>query len=674
MNKKQLTLKLSAIAVSVLLASCGGGGGGYYGSNNNSSSGGDNNNSSGGNGETPVTAVNIGTISLTDSNGNAVTTITNQGVTAQVVVKDNNGKGISGAVVTFTGSNMVFGTTNATALTNAEGVATISIIPTDPTVTGVYVLSATAVYNNVTSTPANLNIVFSKQDVVISNMLAASSTLESGGSTLLSLVTQDSKGNYQNNVPVNFTADCGSFSNSNVTSSNQGNIATTYYAFDSKGNLCDGNQQIRATTSTGVTSSISVSIARALATSVIYTTKDPVQLGINSSGSSSSGQIEFTVYSNGTVLKNQDVTVSLEKAPTDLNFIRLGNRTAQTIKSDSEGKVIVTVYPGNIPGPVEIKASLSNGLSALSKNVTVTTGRATQKSFSLSTSKQSLQSDKDGDIASITAMLADRNSNSVPDGTVVNFVAEGGKVDGSCKTVDGQCSVNLRTQNPRPANGRVTVLAYVEGDKSYTDKDGDGVYTPISAGGIDTLDNNIGNFFRDDNENATYDSGNGEFLYKRVAAPYSTNLCTISSVFQPNIPYTCDDQLATTLRQQMIFSFASDTPTFINNYGISGNLITSDSFGFQVFGNSMLTVPMPSGTTIGVSTEDNTDANNLSCTAKIVKGDNPVPSVMNLESPSSFSNSTVTKYGAELKGCAAGDRILVTITAPNKVTSFRFTR
>ncbi|WP_420001893.1 hypothetical protein ACN19N_02430 [Acinetobacter sp. LF10] len=36
MNKKQLTLKLSAIAVSVLLASCGGGGEGYYGSNNNS--------------------------------------------------------------------------------------------------------------------------------------------------------------------------------------------------------------------------------------------------------------------------------------------------------------------------------------------------------------------------------------------------------------------------------------------------------------------------------------------------------------------------------------------------------------------------------------------------------------------------------------------------------------
>jgi len=228
MNRKQLTLKLSAITVSVLLASCGGGGGGYYGSTgDNSSSGGNNNGSSGGNGQTPITAVNIGNISLTDSNGNTVTTITNQGVTAQVVVKDGNGKGISGAIVTFTGSNMVFGTTNATALTNAEGVATISIMPTDPTITGIYALSATAVYNNVTSTAANLSIVFSKQDVVISNMLAASKALESGGSTLVSLVTQDSKGNYQNNVAVNFTADCGSFSNSSVTSSNQGNITIT---------------------------------------------------------------------------------------------------------------------------------------------------------------------------------------------------------------------------------------------------------------------------------------------------------------------------------------------------------------------------------------------------------------------------------------------------------------
>ncbi|WP_043973670.1 MULTISPECIES: Ig-like domain-containing protein [unclassified Acinetobacter] len=667
MNKKQLTLKLSAIAVSILLASCGGGGGGYYGSNDSSG------NTSGGNGQTPITAVNVGNISLTDSNGNVATTITNQGVTAQVVVKDGSGKAISGAVVTFTGDNMTFGTSNATALTNADGVASISILPTNATVTGVYALSATASYNNVTSAATTRNLVFSKQDIALTNMVAASTSLESGGSTLVSLVTQDSKGNYQNNIAVNFTADCGSFSNGSVTSSNQGNVATTYYAFDSKGNLCDGNQKIIATTTTGASNTTSVSIAQAVATSVVYTTKDSVQLGINTSGSSSSGQIEFTVYSNGTVLKNQNITLSLEKAPTDLSFISLGNRTAQTVKSDSSGKVTVTLYPGNIPGPVEIKATLPNGLSALSKNVTVTTGRATQNSFSLSASKQSLQTDKDGDTATVTAMLADRNSNSVPDGTVVNFVAEGGKIDGSCKTVDGQCSVTLRTQNPRPANGRVTVLAYAEGDKSYLDQDGDGVYTPISAGGVDTLVSNIGNFFRDDNENAIYDSNNGEFLYKRVTTPYTTDTCAASSIDQPNIPYTCDDQLATTLRKQMIFSFASDTPTFVANSGINGDIV-KDNFVFQLFGISMLTVPMPSGTSISVSVKDNTDANNLSCSAEIISGNNPVPSVMNLMTPSTFSNSSITRYAVQLKGCDTGDNILVTVTAPNKTTTFRFTR
>ncbi|MCU4352877.1 Ig-like domain-containing protein [Acinetobacter ursingii] len=665
MNKKQLTMKLSAIAVSILLASCGGGGGGYYGDNasGNSSNG----------GSTTVSTVNVSAISLTDSNGNAVTSISSQGATAQVTVKDGSGKAISGAVVTFTGENMTFGTSNATTLTNAEGVATISVLPTNSTVTGVYALSASASYNNTNSTASTLNIVFSKQDIVIANILAASSTLESGGSTLVSLVTQDSKGDYQNNVAVNFTADCGSFSSSSITSSNQGNVATTYYAFDSNGNLCDGNQKIIATTSTGTSNSTSVSIAQAIATSVVYTTKDAVQLGINSSGSSSSGQIEFTVYSNGTVLKNQNITLSLEKAPTDLSFISLGNRTTQNVKSDSSGKVTVTLYPGNLPGPVEIKASLPNGLSALSKNVTVTTGRATQNSFSLSTSKQSLQTDKDGDTATITAMLADRNSNSVPDGTVVNFVAEGGKVDGSCKTVDGQCSVTLRTQNPRPSNGRVTVLAYVEGDKSYLDKDGDGVYTPVSAGGTDTLVSNIGNFFRDDNENASYDSSTGEFLYKRVASSYSTNTCAVSTVDQPNIAYTCDDQLATTLRKQMIFSFASDTPTFVANSGINGATV-SDNFEFQLFGNSMLTVPMPSGTSISVTTKDNTDGNNLSCSAEIISGSNPVPTVLDLMAPSTFSSSSITKYKVQLTGCAASDNILVAVAAPNKTTTFRFTR
>lgn len=104
----------------------------------------------------------------------------------------------------------------------------------------------------------------------------------------------------------------------------------------------------------------------------------------------------------------------------------------------------------------------------------------------------------------------------------------------------GVCSVTLTTQSPRPLDNRVTVLAYLEGDKTYTDKNGDNLYTA----GIDTLTDNIGDFFRDDDENTLYTVG--EFLYKKAAG---TLQCAASSITQPNIPNTCDNNLSGVLRQ-----------------------------------------------------------------------------------------------------------------------------
>lgn len=639
MNKKQLTTKLSAIAVSILLASCGGGG--YY--DNNSS-----NNSNGGN--NTVSSINVSSITLKDTNGNNVSIISSQGVTAQVTVKDANGNAVSGAIVTFTGTNMVFSTSNGTVMTNADGIAIIGITPQDPSVTGYYPLTASVTSNgNINSNSANVG--FSRTNVTITDFSLASSSLESGGSTLVNLITKDDSGNYQNGQTVNFTASCGSFSNSSVISASEGNVATTYYAYDATGNLCSGNQTIMASLGANASSAktASLNIAAATATSVIYTTSTPIKLAVLGSGSSSTGKIEFTVYSNGTVLKNQDVTLSLEKAPSDFSFIGTGNRTTKVVKSNSAGKVTVDLYPGNIPGPVEIKASLPGGFSALSKNVTVTSGRATQKSFSLSFSKNALQNDVDGDTATITAMMADRNGNDVPDGTVVNFTTEGGKIDGSCSTTDSKCSVTLRTQNPRPADGRITVLAYVEGDKTYTDVNGDNIYTV----GVDLLTNNIGSFFRDDNENNSYDSQNGEFKYARTISGNSQT-CQNSTFEQPNITGTCDDQLSAILRQQIIIYFASSTATIANIAK------TSSQLSFNLYGNSALTTPLPSGTTVAITANDATASNNLTCTADLFDGSTPVA-----------NNVQSTFYRYSLKDCVSGDNFKITTTAPNgKISNF----
>ncbi|RZJ20898.1 MAG: hypothetical protein EON51_13580 [Acinetobacter sp.] len=660
---KNVGLKLSTVALAVLLASCGGGGSeGYFNQQSGSSTSPTTNPNTG----EAVQSLNIGTIQLKDLSGNVTSVITGEGVIANVKVTDQSGNGVSGALVTFASTGgVVFGTSNNAVVTNANGEASISVKPIDASSTGAYKISASAEYDNNTATAKDVTFTLQPLNVVLSNLAAANTSLSSGASTNITLKTLNRDAATQNNVTVNFTASCGTFEPASVISSNQGDVITSYKAIASNGNLCENSAVITASSpSSSSSTATTVNIAAVQADSLVYTTTSDVNLGIKSSGSAASGSIEFTLYANGVPAKNKEVQLSLEKAPIDLNFVSLNNRDPQVVKSDSNGKILVNLYPGDIPGPVEIKATLvsSPNISAVSRGVKVSSGRVTQKGVSLSVSKQSLRTDIDGDVATIVARLVDRTGNPVPKDTVISFVSEGGKVDSNCMTDEnGVCSVTLTTQSPRPLDNRVTVLAYLEGDKSYNDNNGDNLYTV----GTDTLTSNIGDFFRDDDENTLYTVG--EFLYKKAAGALQ---CAASSITQPNIPNTCDDNLSGVLRQQILFAFAHDTPTYVWNNGFESNgLISSGSgnFSFQVFGNTQKTVPMPSGTQISVEVKDNTDSNNLSCEADIRAGNITVPNVMGLLTPSTFANSgnELVSYSVRLKGCVAGDDVNVISSVPN---------
>lgn len=592
------TFQLSTLATAVALAGCGGGGNDTIAPPVSSSTG-----------SSTKSAVNISPMELLDVNGKATRTVSAAGATAKVRITDAKGKGVSGALVTFTGEGVTFGTTNGSVLTNADGVATISVKPTSATDSGSYTLSATATYDGNTATTPAYNFSLQAANTTISAMTAATTSLASGGSTNITLSTMDATTNTtQNDIAVNFTATCGTFTNTSVTSSNQGNVTNTYKAIDANGNLCEGNQTITATTANGVSQSIQVTVAGINASSIVYTSTTEVKLGAKGSGSSSSGQIEFTVYANGTPAANQNVIISKTQAPSDFSFVSLGNQATQTLKSDSSGKVIVQLYPGALPGPVEIKATLANDANvyALSKNVSVATGRASQNGLSISLSKNMLALGADGDTSTLTARMVDRLGNAVPDGTVISFVAEGGAITPSCATSAGQCLVTFTTQNPRPVDGRVSILAYVEGDKSYTDVNGDNQYTA----GVDTLTHNIGDLFRDDNENGLFDAG--EFIYKRGA---TGNTCAPSSFDQPNIPGTCDTNLIATLRYETVLGLAESTPTF----NVLPNTLSASTseYTFRMYGNSAMTLPMASGTTISINANDTT---NYSPVATIVAG------------------------------------------------------
>lgn len=656
---KFVSLKVTLLAAMISVAGCGGGGSeGFY---------------NGGTAPTTpgtgtTTTVKISAIKLYDVNNVLTQTVTVAGATAKVKVTDNAGNALSGALVTFSGGGVAFGTSNGAVLTNADGEASISVKPLNATNTGSYQLSATVDYNGVSATSASYNFSLQAANITFADMAATSLSLESGASTNITLKTQDAstKAN-QNNVSVDFSASCGTFDPTTVVSSNQGDVTTTYKAIDANGKLCEGKQTISAASGSdaSITKSLELTIAAITANALVYTTANAVNMATKNSGSASSGQIEFTVYANGTPAANQDVNINLVRGPSDLSFITEGNRQPTVVKSDASGKVIVNLYPGALPGPVEIKATLSSNpaVFVLSKSVSVATGRAYQSGLSISMSKNSLANDVDGDTATVTARMVDRVGNFVPDGTVISFVAEGGSITSNCATIRGLCSVTLSTQNPRPVDNRVSVLAYVEGDKAYTDVDKDNLYTA----GVDTLLSNIGDFFRDDNENNQQDVG--EFTYTRGATGAT---CTASTIDQPNIPGTCDNGLDVVLRQQVLTAFAHESPTFVGLSGIDQAMttITSTGFTFQIFGNSIKTVPMPSGTTVATSTKDNTQ-NDLACEANIVSGITPVPAVINLLTPSTFglSSNNQVKYGVKLYKCAPGDDIRITVKTPNDRTT-----
>jgi len=711
--------QLTALTISLALAGCGGGDGTDtiapapdLGVSQPSVSGED------GTG-LPVSAINVTSIILLDSNGNVTSTVTSAGATATVVVTDNDRNPIRNALVSFQAEGVVFGTSNSTVLTNEKGEAIISVKPLDSTNTGSYQLKATVSYNDLTKTTPGYNFSLQSIQVSITEFVLSSTNLESGGNTNITLKTKDFVNDvYQNDVVVNFSTECGSFDSNSVISSNQGDVSTTYKAVDANGQLCEGSQIITATPANNIEQkqTRTVSIAGVTASSVVYTTAEKMQLGASNSGSSSSGQIEFTVYANGRPAANQDIEISKIETPPDFSFVALNNQAPIVMASDSQGKVVVNLYPGALPGPVEIKAALSSDTSifALSKDVSVATGRATQNGVSISLSKNVLANSVDGDTTTITVRLVDRVGNPVPKGTVVSFISEGGGISPNCTTSEkGICTVDFSTQNPRPVDNRVSVVAYVEGDKDYIDKDGDNQF---SAGDIFT--HNIGDFFRDNNENNNYDSEAGEFVYRRGA---TGAVCAPSSDSQPNISDTCNDKLPAILRQQFILGLASDSPVY---EGLPGSLSPNSgktiiTRNFKMYGNSARTVSMASGTTISIVAEDKTDysptvelvngsvqvsnaepnttaivksgsttinvpiesngtgsvsttlpegssltvANtNVTCEAELTSGNAKLPNIINL-GVGKVVDSAVS-YEFEYSGCRPNDRIKVTVTTP----------
>jgi hypothetical protein len=193
--------------------------------------------------------------------------------------------------------------------------------------------------------------------------------------------------------------------------------------------------------------------------SAVPNDKSIVIKGSGGNGRTEVAVLTFTVVDSA---NNGVPNVKVNFSTVSTNPVNLVSSSGVT---DAKGNVSVALNSGTQPTTVRVVATVQGtSLSAMSDTVTVTTGQPTQTAFSLSVEKFYVEGwDVDNVTNKITALLADEFGGAVADGTQVVFTTVGGAVVGTggarCLTVNGECNVTWRSQNPRTDSGVVTVTA-----------------------------------------------------------------------------------------------------------------------------------------------------------------------------------------------------------------------
>ena len=603
-------------------------------------------------------------VSIVNQAGAPVTGISiGGGFSAQAVLVDAGGAAVAGKLVTFTLNDATIAILSPfTALTGTTGIAKVSLSPTSITSAGAATVTATSDFAAATVV-SKTDFSVAASSLTLSPVVVGNLKLASGTNTSLA-VTALVAGQASRAIPVNVTyaVSCGRINGVtttggvSVTTDGGGIASAVFSAVALDGSLCSGDVIVSASSPNATTQTITLSVAPATANAITFVSATPAQIFVLGAGIADQSIAVFKVLSSaGTVLANIPVQFSIATNPGGVGLGLVGSTAQVSGTTDAAGLVLVSLFSGTIPGPVKVRASLASnpGVFADSQNLTVASGPPSQRFMSLAVQTNSLEASSiDGIGTQLTVRLADRQGNAVADGTVVNFTAEGGQIASSCTTARvlgiSQCSVNFISQNPRPTDGRVSILAYTEGTKDYVDVNGNNRYDE----GVDTLIK-IGDAYRDDDENGVFTAG--EFLIPRSGA----ESCLGAGEPFPSRINTCDSKLGTTVRQQAVILFASSTPILEVSSKSTAN------FAFKIRSANNLLLPMPAGTTVTAVAIDSNTLDGLTCSIAIAPA-SPIPNVDPTTNPTADLSTT---NNVMFKDCVSGDGVIIKVTSPSGLTT-----
>ena len=444
-------------------------------------------------------------------------------------------------------------------------------------------------------------------------------TLSSGGSTGLTATVTNSNGSPYTQAPasVTFTSNCIALGRAVVTSPVPlvNGVATTTYTDQG----CGGNDVISATTS--VTTPPGVGLLRATGTinvlppvlgSVEFVSATPINIGLRGSGGAGLPETSVIVFrvksTTGGVVAGQPVSFSLNTTVGGLSL------SPVSAFSNSLGLVQTVVASGNVATTVRVTATITGTdppIRTQSGQLAVTTGIPDQNSFSLSIETFNPEAfNLDGVTDAVTIHVGDHFNNPVPDGTAIAFTTEGGQIAGSCTTVAGVCTLDWVSSNPRPVDGRVTILATAIGEETFVDSNGNGL---LDATGETFAD--LAEAFRDDDEDGVRDPTeefldfNANSLFDSADGKYNGLLCTQAA---RSVGAICDAPKSLHVRDSGTLIMSGSEAVITIPTAISFPVCsTSSPFApgqqnFIVKVRDFRGQVMPAGTTITVSTTNGT--------------------------------------------------------------------
>lgn len=229
-----------------------------------------------------------------------------------------------------------------------------------------------------------------------------------------------------------------------------------------------------------------------------------------------------------------------------------GITSDNSTSTNSDGIASVTVRSGTVPFVGSVRAQLhDNDDINATGSVSIQSGVVTQDRFSIAVETLNPPAGSHlGTQVEVTVRAADRFGNWAPDGTPINFTTELGDIEGSCEIQNGTCSVTWTSSAEQQMNydanradricfppdeaarrsregltagvacnvhdrfGRSTITAWTVGEESFDDLNGNNVFDQ----GEDWTE--LPEAFRDDNETGLYD---GDATYAEEFMDYNSN-------------------------------------------------------------------------------------------------------------------------------------------------------